>query len=542
MKSKFTLYLPIILALVLIIGILLGYKLKLSPSVNMPLFHTNVRNYNKLNDVVNYIVHEYVDSVNYEKLTEEGIYGILENLDPHSQYISTKEYHEVNDPLLGNFEGIGIQFRIEKDTIVVIQTIVGGPSEKVGLAAGDRIVYVDDSLVAGVSIDNRGAMKKLKGKRGTKVKVGIFRRNIPDIIDFDIIRDVIPTYSVDIAYMPTEIIGYIKISKFSATTYDEFSKAVEKLENEGMQNLIIDLRGNTGGYLKAAIDISDEFLDEDKLIVYTDGVNQPKELFYATSKGRMEKSGVAILIDGASASASEIVAGAIQDNDRGLIIGRRSFGKGLVQRQLDLLDGSAVRLTIARYYTPTGRCIQKPYDPEKGFDEYYSESYHRYLNGELEEIDSIHFNDSLKYITPGGKVVYGGGGIMPDIFIPIERGNEYLYFNNLVQKSLIFKFAFEFTDKNRSDLKQFTDFENFNKHFKITNVLFDEFIAFGEKNGVTKDKEGIEHAKTKIKTLLMAYIGRNLYDNEGFYPIYLSIDDTFNAAISSFSKTNDTIN
>ena len=542
MKSKFTLYLPIILALVLIAGIFLGYKLNLSSSGNVPLFHTRIRNYSKLNDVVNYIVQEYVDSVSKEKLAEDGIQGILENLDPHSQYISSKEYHEVNDPLLGNFEGIGIQFRIEKDTIVVIQTIVGGPSEKVGLAAGDRIVYVDDSLVAGVSIDNRGAMKKLKGKRGTKVKVGIFRRNIPDVMDFIITRDVIPTYSIDIAYMPTETIAYIKISKFSATTYDEFIKAVNKLKSEGMKDLIIDLRGNTGGYLKAAIDVSDEFLGEDELIVYTDGINQPKELFYATSKGRMEDNGVVILIDGASASASEIVAGAIQDNDRGLIIGRRSFGKGLVQRQLDLLDGSAVRLTIARYYTPTGRCIQKPYDPDKGFEEYYSESYHRYLNGELEEKDSIQFNDSLKYITPGGKVVYGGGGIMPDIFIPIERGEEFKYYNGLVQKSLIFRFAFDFTDKNRADFKQYGDFENFNKHFIITNVLFDEFIAYCEKNGVTKDNEGIDHAKVKIKTLLKAYIGRNLFDNEGFYPIYLPIDDSFNEAISSFGNTNGTIN
>ena len=537
MKTKFTLYLPIILALVLIAGILLGYKLKLTSAGNTPFFHMNTRNYNKLNDVVNYIVQEYVDSVSKDKLTEEGIQGILDNLDPHSQYISTKEYHEVNDPLLGNFEGIGIQFRIEKDTIIVIQTIVGGPSEKAGLAAGDRIVYVDDSLVAGVSIDNRGAMKKLKGKRGTNVKVGILRRRIPDIIDFKITRDVIPTYSVDIAYMPTITTGYIKISKFSATTYDEFNSAIEKLEKEGMQNLIIDLRGNTGGYLKAAIDISDEFLAEDKLIVYTSGKNQPKELFYATNKGQLENNGIVILIDGASASASEIVAGAIQDNDRGLIIGRRSFGKGLVQRQLDLLDGSAVRLTIARYYTPTGRCIQKPYDPEKGFEEYYSESYHRYLNGELEEKDSIHFNDSLKYITPGGKVVYGGGGIMPDIFIPIERGEEFRYYNDLIQKSLIFRFAFEYTDKNRTDFKQYNDFESFNKHFKITDVLFKEFIIFGEKNDVTKNIEGIEYSKIKIKTLLRAYIGRNLFDNEGFYPIYLSMDDTFNEAISSFSNT-----
>ncbi|MEZ5199370.1 MAG: S41 family peptidase [Bacteroidales bacterium] len=408
MKNRFTLYLPILFAIVLIIGILLGYKLTPVSTVNPNLFKLNLNRYDKLNDVVDYIVEEYVDSVSKEQLTENGINGILDKLDPHSNYITAREFHAVNDPLLGNFEGIGIQFRIISDTIVVIYPIPGGPSEEVGLLAGDRIVLVDDSLVAGVGIDNEGAMRMLKGKRGTEVKVGIFRKETAGSMDFIIRRDVIPTYSVDIAYMPEDRIGYVKVSKFSATTYNEFLSAVGGLKSQGMNKIILDLRGNTGGYLQAAIDMADEFLEKDKLIVYTKGNNQPRESSYATSKGQLESDEIVILIDEGSASASEIVAGALQDNDRGTIVGRRSFGKGLVQRQLDFLDGSALRLTIARYYTPTGRCIQKPYDSEKGFEEYYHESVDRFYNGELVEADSNHLVDSLKYITPQGKVVYGG--------------------------------------------------------------------------------------------------------------------------------------
>ena len=448
MKSKFNTYLPILLALVLIAGILIGNRLTPVSTINSGGFHLN--KYDKLSDVVNYIMKEYVDTLDKNKLTEEGINGILENLDPHSQYITAEQFHDVNDPLLGNFEGIGIQFRIEKDTIIVIQPIAGGPSEKAGLIAGDRIVRIDDTLVAGVKFSDTDAMKKLKGKKGTKVKVGIYRRGLSNLLDFMITRDVIPTYSIDISFMPETSIGYIKLSKFSATTYNEFKAAVTELKGKGMNKLILDLRDNAGGYLQAAIDISDEFLHKDKLIVYTIGKNQPKESFFASAKGNLEDNPVVILIDEGSASASEIVAGAIQDNDRGEIIGRRSFGKGLVQRQLDFPDGSALRLTVARYYTPTGRCIQKPYIKGNGFEEYYSESYHRFTNGELEEKDSIHFNDSLKYTTPGGKVLYGGGGIMPDVFIPVDKDPQLKYYNQLLQTGLIFRFAFDYTDSSQA--------------------------------------------------------------------------------------------
>jgi len=530
LKKRLIIYLPLLFALILVAGIYLGYRL--SPVTMAPqLFQMNLNKYNKLNDVVNFIVNEYVDSVSREQLSEEGINGMLKSLDPHSQYITAEEFHEVTDPLIGNFEGIGIQFRIEEDSIVVIQTIPGGPSEKVGLMAGDRIVTAGDSLIAGVGITNKKAMKYLKGKRGTKVKVGIYRRGLTNLLDFVITRDVIPTFSVDVAFLPEPGIGYIKVSKFSATTYDEFKEATAEMMEMGMEKLILDLRQNTGGYLQAAIDVSDEFLTKDKLIVFTEGKNQPRESYYATSKGKLENYDLVVLIDGNSASASEIVAGALQDNDMGTIVGRRSFGKGLVQRQMDLLDGSALRLTVARYYTPTGRCIQKPYDRENGFDDYYVESYHRYMNGELEEQDSIHFNDSLKYVTPGGKTVYGGGGIMPDIFVPIENGDEYVLFDKLFRQGLMFRFSFEYADKNRNKLIEFENFEDFNKQFKITDVLFTEFLDFAANKGVKPSVKEIELSERRIKTFLKANIARNLFDDKGFYPIYLTIDPVFAKAI-----------
>ena len=535
MKNKFTIYLPLLFALILIAGIFLGYKLT-PVTIHPQLMNLNMGKYNKLNDIVNYIVQEYVDSVDKEELTEEGISGMLKKLDPHSQYIPAEILSEVNEELWGNFEGIGIQFRIVEDTIVVIQPIQGGPSEKVGLMAGDRIVTVDDSLVAGIGITNRGATGRLKGKRGSQVEVGIFRRGLPGLLDFTITRDVIPTYSLDIAFMPEENIGYIKVSRFSATTHKEFVEAAGKLLEEGMQKLILDLRGNTGGYLTAATDLADEFLEKGKLIVFTEGKNQPRESFYATRSGRLEDTPLIVLIDDASASASEILAGAIQDNDRGTIVGRRSFGKGLVQRDLDLLDGSALRLTVARYYTPTGRCIQKPYDPEKGFEDYYQESYHRYINGEMKEKDSIHVVDTLKYITEGGKVVYGGGGIVPDVFVPLPDDPRLAYYNGLVRQGLIFRYAFVYTDSHREALNRYQDFNDFNEHFTVTPVLFNEFVDYAAANGQKRNDEETAYARDRIKTLLKAYIARNLYDNEGFYPIFLQMDEDYQKALSLFHE------
>lgn len=431
-NRKSTIYLPIAFALVLIAGFFLGASLvKVSMVKKGILSSIQSRRYDPVNDVISYIEREYVDSVDVNNLRQSAIKGILSDLDPHSQYISADEFNEVNDPLLGNFDGIGVQFRMENDTVYIINTVPGGPSEKVGILAGDRIIEVGDKTIAGVNMPTTEVMKLLKGPRGTKVNIGVYRRGYDELIRFDIVRDVIPTYSIDISFMPEPGIGYIKLSKFSATTTDELTKALTELKDSGMKSLILDLRGNSGGYLQTAITVSDQFLSDGKLIVYTSGVNRPNQYANATAKGLFEDGNLVVLIDEGSASSSEIVAGAIQDNDRGLIIGRRSFGKGLVQEQLSLPDGSAIRLTVARYYTPTGRSIQKPYKAGHS-DEYLAELHERMLSGEFESADSIHFNDSLRYTTPAGRVVYGGGGIMPDIFIPLEKNENYRYFNELL--------------------------------------------------------------------------------------------------------------
>ncbi|MBI9037716.1 MAG: S41 family peptidase [Bacteroidales bacterium] len=526
-------YLPIYFAIILIIGIYTGTKIVSVTSSQKNLFSLSADNYNKLNDVVNYIESDYVDSINREKITKEAIDGIFSNLDPHSSYISAEEFVEINSSLTGNFEGIGIQFRIEKDTIKVIHPIEGGPSKKVGIKAGDRIVVIDSVNVGGIGITNSDAMKKLKGKRGTKVNVSIFRRGISELLDFTIIRDVIPTYSLDISYMVNDSIGYVKLNKFSATTYQEFSDALKGLLDQGVKKLILDLRGNVGGYLQAAIQLADEFLKKEELIVYTKGNNRPTSFAYATSKGMFEDKELIVLIDDQSASASEIVAGAIQDNDRALIIGRRSFGKGLVQEQMNLPDGSAVRLTVARYYTPTGRCIQKPY--EDGNEDYYYESYERYLNGEMLSVDSVHFNDSLKFTTPKGKVVYGGGGIMPDVFVPISTNPDYKFYNEVVDKGSIFQFVFEYSDKHRQKLEQYKDFEDFNSRFEINKSEFQKFIEYTESKGVKCNKALIDKSKDRILLMLKALIGREIFDNEGFYPIYHKTDSTFLKALNILS-------
>ena len=508
-----------------------------SNKVSNNLIPMGNNSYNKVGDVLDYIIQDYVDTVDSESLQDDAISGLIEELDPHSMYISKKDFNDVNDPLLGSFEGIGISFRIEKDTITVINPIPGGPSEKVGLMAGDRIVMVDDTLIAGVGVTNNDAVRKLKGKKGTKVKVSNFRRGVPKLIDFTITRDVIPTYSLDVGYMVDDEIGYIKINKFSATTYDEFVESANDLREKGMDKLILDLRGNPGGLLQAAIGISDEFLQEGELIVYTSGKNRPKRHAFATDAGDLDQIDVVVLVDENSASASEIIAGALQDNDKGLIIGRRTFGKGLVQEQISLPDGSAVRLTVARYHTPTGRCIQKPY--KNGDSEsYYEEYYHRYLSGEMMSEDSIHFNDSLKYTTPKGKVVYGGGGIMPDIFVPMITDTVHTYYNVLANKGMIFQFAFDFTDKNRKSLNKFEDFETFNRKFKMDDATYNELVAYAEEKGITQSDEKIMLSKDKVATLFKAFVGRNILEEEGFYPIYHKIDTTFNRAVFEIKNLN----
>lgn len=530
-NKRNVIYLPIAFALVLVAGIFVGASLVKVSSFNQNLIQRiQSRNFDPVDNVISYIEQEYVDSVDVYKLRQSAIAGMLSDLDPHSSYITAEEFNEVNDPLLGSFDGIGVQFRMETDTVYIINAIPGGPSEKAGILAGDRIVKVNDELIAGVNMSTNEVMKRLKGERGTKVEVSVFRRGMDELIPFTITRDAIPTYSIDIAFMPEPGIGYVKLSKFSATTPEELNRSLLTLIGQGMESLILDLRGNSGGYLQTAIDAADEFLGEGKLIVYTSGYNRPAQHAYATAKGRFERGDLYILIDEGSASSSEILAGAIQDNDRGWIVGRRSFGKGLVQEQLSLPDGSAIRLTVARYYTPAGRSIQKPYKNGKS-DEYMGELHERWMSGELESADSIHFNDSLKYTTAGGRVVYGGGGIMPDFYIPVERNENYVYYNQLMARGLVYQYIFEYTDRNRAELRKYTDLQTFDREFHISPDFFNRFIRYAKSKGVDADPRGIIFVKGELENLMKALIARNLFDEKGFYPIYLRTDKTFLKAV-----------
>jgi len=524
-KRKNTVYQPILLALVLALGIILGVFL----GNRTGGFNGLGLNKDKLREIVRYVHENYVDTIPVGRLEEKAITGMLEKLDPHSAYITAAEFHEANDPLLGSFEGIGVQFRIENDTVTVINPIAGGPSEKLGIRAGDRIVKINGENVAGIKISNNTVMHKLKGPKGTEVEVAIFRRGAGNLLDFIITRDVIPTYSMDIAYMVEPGIGYIRLNNFSATTHDEVYHALEALKNEGMEKLILDLRGNGGGFLQAAIDVSSEFLAKETLVVYTEGMNHKKEIFRSGGEGLFEDGPLLVMVDEGSASASEIVAGAIQDNDRGLILGRRTFGKGLVQGQLNFKDGSALRLTVARYYTPTGRCIQRPY--AHGLDAYNNDFMERFQNGELENPDSIKFPDSLRYTTPGGKTVYGGGGIMPDIYVPLEKDSALTFFNICVNKGLLYQWAFDYTDRNRDRLRRYDNVDRFDREFFISGELYAEFLRYAEKKGVKHQGKDLSKSDRYIRTMLKAYIGRNILDNEGFFPVLNTIDPAFNKAV-----------
>lgn len=535
-NRKRTIYLPIAFAIVMVVGFLLGASLVKVSSLNKRISlieNLQSSRYDPVNDVLGFIMHDYVDSVDAGKLKQYAVEGILENLDPHSQYIPAEDFNEVNESLMGNFDGIGVQFRIENDSVYIVNTIQGGPSERVGIKAGDRIVKVDNKPVAGVKIENRDVMKLLKGQRGTRVKVSVFRRGADKLLNFNITRDVIPTYSIDVSFMPEPGTGYIKLSKFSTTTADELNDALLSLKAKGMRQLVLDLRGNSGGFLQSAIEVADQFLPEKNLIVYTEGHNRPKETAYATKRGLFEQGKLVVLIDEGSASSSEIVAGALQDNDRATIVGRRSFGKGLVQEQLSLPDGSAIRLTVARYFTPSGRSIQKPYTNGHG-QEYESELMDRMMHGEFESQDSIKFNDSLKYKTKGGKLVYGGGGIMPDVFIPIDKNDNYKYYNSVLNRGLIHQFTFEYTDKHRPALARYRSFEDFNRQFTVGDAIISEFVTYAEKEGIKPDPSGLAYTRKEITNLMKALISRNMYDDKGFYPIFLKSDKTFNKAIEVF--------
>jgi carboxyl-terminal processing protease len=513
-------YLPFIFAIVLASGVLLGLSLnfdRTATSSERKFFSIGFDRNDKINDVINYVYESYVDSISRDDITEETIVTLLKNLDPHSAYIPSSAFRDMNDPLMGSFEGIGIEFNMITDTVVVINPVSGGPSEKVGLMAGDRIIKVEDEIIAGVKMATNEVVKKLKGPKGTQVNVSVMRGGMNELLSFTITRDKIPSYSLDIAYMVDESTGYIKLGKFSATTHQEFRSALDRLKREGMEKMILDLRGNGGGFLDAAIGLADEFLSPDKLIVYTDGRKRPKSVATARRNGGFETQPLIVLIDEWSASASEIIAGAVQDHDRGLIIGRRSFGKGLVQEQVQLSDGSALRLTVARYYTPSGRSIQKPYD--NGSEEYFADFMQRYMDGELEFQDSVKHNDTLKFQTASGRIVYGGGGITPDIFIPLQTEERAGYFAQLANRGLIYRFAFDYTDRNRTRLGRYETPANFVANFRVDNTLMQSFISFVTNSGVPYNEGEFARSRTLIETQLKAYIGRNVYGNDAFYPV-----------------------
>lgn len=528
-NSGRSILIPILLSVTLCAGIIIGLLLPGKSTVPQ-VSNIKARN-DKLSSIINIIESDYVDSVDRQELIETAIPAILKKLDPHSVYIPAKDLARANEPLQGNFEGIGISFNLLTDTILVISTIPGGPSEKTGLLPGDKIIFVNDSLVAGRNLSDETVMGMLKGPRGTLVKVRVMRKGYAELLPFEITRDKIPIYSVAVSYMVNDHTGYILINNFALTTFDEFMKGLRDLKSQGMTDLILDLRGNSGGVMEAAIQISNQFLQKGQLIVYTKGRNQPRTEARATGKGEFEKGGLVVLIDEWSASASEILAGAVQDNDRGTIIGRRSFGKGLVQEPVPFPDGSGMRLTIARYYTPTGRSIQKPYD--EGFDDYYDDLTERYQRGEFEVPDSIHFADSLKFTTPGGKIVYGGGGIMPDRFVPVDTTGISRYF--MEARPLIYRFALSYTENNREVLKKYASAAEMKKYLDRQNLLT-RFVAFASENGVKRDQEGINVSGRIIDVQLKAYIARNILDNKGFYPLWQEIDTTLEYAIGYLGK------
>jgi carboxyl-terminal processing protease len=473
----------------------------------------------------------YVDSVDSPELVEDAIIAMLKDLDPHSAYISKEDIDRVNEPLEGSFEGIGVTFQLFHDTILVVSPVPGGPSDKLGIIAGDKIVKIDGVDATGEKIDNQYVMDRLRGEKGTVVNVAIKRVGKKKLIEFDIVRDKIPLNSIDASYMAAPEIGYIKLTRFSKTSMDEFRESVAQLRKEGMEDLILDLRNNSGGYLNIAVELSDEFLADGKLIVYTEGLRSPKEEFFATHRGGFDEGKVVVLINEASASASEIVSGAVQDWDRGLVVGRRSFGKGLVQRPFRLPDGSVIRLTTARYHTPTGRCIQKPYD--EGVDEYYKDFKKRLDEGELVSADSIDFPDSLKYFTPNGRVVYGGGGVMPDVFIPIDSTRFSDYYTDLVRKGIFNDFVMNYLDKNRDELlRKYSDITAFKQGFEIDEETFEAFIAKASESEVVRSEDDeYYYPDENIKVQLKALMARNIYDVGAYFQVISSLDDELRQAI-----------
>lgn len=480
----------------------------------------------------------YVDSVDEKKLVEDAIRGMLDKLDPHSSYMTPKEVKDANEPLNGNFEGIGVQFNMIEDTLLVIQPVTNGPSEKVGIIAGDRIVSVNDSAIAGVKMSKEEIMKRLRGPKGTKVKLGVIRQGIKDRLTFTVVRDKIPVKSVDAVYMIRPEIGYIRIGNFGATTHQEFLEGLKTLRDQGMQHLILDLQENGGGYLKAAVDIANEFLQRNDLIVYTVGRKVPRTEYKADGGGVMRNGKVVVLVDSYTASAAEIVTGAIQDQDRGIVVGRRTFGKGLVQRPLDMPDGSMIRLTIAHYYTPSGRCIQKPYTKGENRD-YAMDVINRLKSGELTNADSIHFADSLKFETlKERRAVYGGGGIMPDEYIPLDTTVYTRFHRELTAKSIVLQHNLRYVDNHRKQLKKaWTSFDAFKQNFQVPQSLVDAILKDGEKQNIKpKDKAELEKTLPHLRLQLKALIARDIWDMSEYYSIFNEENEMVKRALEVMAR------
>ena len=532
MKNNNTRFIPFLLAICLIAGIAIGTFYANHFSGNkLGIINTSS---NKLNALLRIIDDQYVDTVNMGELVEEAMPQILSELDPHSSYIPAKDLEAVNADLKGSFSGIGIQFTIQNDTIHVNSVIQGGPSEKVGLMAGDRIVEVDDSAFVGKIVTNSEAMKRLKGEKGSKVKLGVYRPGEKDLLHFTVIRGNIPVKSIDAAYMINEKVGYIKVNKFGETTYPELLIALAKLNQKNCEGLIVDLRGNTGGYMAAAIQMVNEFLPNNRLIVYTQGRKSPREDYNSNGTGSNQKMPLVVLVDEGSASASEIFAGAIQDNDRGTIVGRRSFGKGLVQQPIEFSDGSAIRLTIARYYTPSGRCIQKPY--EKGKEsEYELDLLTRYEHGEFFSADSIKQDETEVYHTRLGRPVYGGGGIMPDIFVPQDTTGMTSYFRMAANRGLIIRYTFDYTDQNRSTLQKYDTPEKMEAYLKGQNLL-NKFAAWAEKKGLKRRNNLMMKSRRLFEMSLYGNIIYNMLGMEAYVEYLNESDKTVLKAVEILEK------
>lgn len=534
--EKHKLLYPIIIGISIAVGILLANLYYQQAEQTTGFAIPKKVQGNKFDEIMYLLDNNYVDVVDKNALTEEFIPQILKFLDPHSAYLTPEEVAESATELQGSFSGIGVQFNIQNDTVMIVSVIPGGPSEKLGILSGDRIIAVNDSSFVGADVTNATVLKTLRGEKGSIVKVRIKRNGSPLPLDFDIVRGDVPVKSIDVVYVIADSTGYIKISNFGANTYREFLDALVILREQECNNIIVDLRNNSGGYLSAVIQMTNEFLKRGQLIVYTEGVNQAREDAIADGRGNFRKENICVLINEWSASASEIFAGAIQDHDRGWVIGRRSFGKGLVQQQIPLSDGSELRLTVARYHTPSGRSIQKPYKSGESDENYDVEIEKRVLHGEMFQKDSISFADSLKYYTAKGRTVYANGGIMPDIFVPHDTTYYTPYYTNVLNNGIVYDFSFAFVDKHRAKLSTYDTWEKLVEYLVKKTTYFSEFIGYAEQKGVSRNSQEIAKSKALLANLLQAYIARNLLGDEAFYPILNLQDNTVKKAIEIVGK------